>query len=854
MTTVNLKDLIAKLDHQLVTGLEQATGISAEHRHYHVEIEQWLLVLLSEPNTPLIAIFQQLDINVELLIHDLRATVAHFKPGNGRLPTLAPSLVELLNKSWLIASLEYQALNIHIAHLLLALFSEDSIGIVAHRLSNELQQIDKAQLEHIFQQTTNTTHSLPVQQLSSESALARFTDNMTHAAHIKEYDPVIGRDKEIRQLIDILLRRRQNNPVLAGEAGVGKTAIVEGLAQRIAAKDVPNSLRNAQLHSLDLTALQAGCGAKGELEARLKALINEIQTSAEPVILFIDEIHVLMGASHQGVQSEAANLLKPVLARGNLRCIAATTWSEYKQYIEPDAAFTRRFELIKVAEPSLSTSKAMLHALISRLEKHHNVRIMSDAIDSAVELSNRYIAARHLPDKAISLLDTACARAQLSQASIPAEIESIHADMHYLTSQISLCQREQVIDASRTMQIKHLQKTLITRKKALNSLQKAWQQQQQLVKEINQLQTNIDKPSNNNSLRKLRATLKSLQKCQQDQLIVAHAVDCKLIETVVTELTGIPVGNLSSQQLTAPVIQTQLHARIKGQDQAIDLIAKQLAISSANIQDPHKPRGVFLLVGSSGIGKTETALTLANILFGHDDRLITINMSEFKEPHKISQLLGAPAGYVGYGKGGVLTEAVRRKPYSVILLDEMEKAHPSIQEVFFQVFDKGTISDGEGREIDFKNTVIIMTSNSCEQELLKMSDYSHTKLRVQEIIEHLQPALLKSFQAAFLGRVTTLPYFPLAKQHLFDIVTLKLDKIQQRVKHQYKISLKFDERIIEKIIEHSQCQKLGARDIDNYINQAILPKLSAYLLASQSALKLPKKLNIRFEEDQLVVN
>jgi type VI secretion system protein VasG len=636
-------------------------------------------------------------------------------------------------------------------------------------------------------------------------------------------------------MVDILTRRRQNNPILTGEAGVGKTAVVEGLALRIAQGDVPDALAKVRLMSLDLGMLQAGAGVKGEFENRLKGVIDAAKSSPTPVVMFIDEAHTLIGAGGAAGQNDAANLLKPALARGELRCIAATTWAEYKKYFEKDAALTRRFQVVKVEEPTLPLANALLRGLVATLEKHHGVRILDEAVTETVRLSARYIPARQLPDKGVSLLDTACARVAMSQAAIPAAIEDRTRRLALIATELSALGRETATGGDHAKRIAALTEEQGEVETHLEALKTRWEQEKALVTRIRELREGLEAPPDGHDVDAARAELAKvtdeLHALQGEEPLVHPVVDGQAVSEVVATWTGIPLGRMAGDEIKSVLsLQEQLMRRVVGQDHALAAIAEAIRTNRAGLADPRKPIGVFLMAGTSGVGKTETALALADLLYGGEQNLTTINMSEFKEEHKVATLMGSPPGYVGYGEGGVLTEAVRRRPYSVILLDEMEKAHPGVQDVFYQVFDKGNMKDGEGRDIDFKNCVIIMTSNAGTDTIAKLCADPETAPEPEPLVEALRPDLLKVFKPAFLGRCNVVIYYPLADHVLKQIVDLKLGSIGKRVRESYGVAFEVDDAVPMAIVERCREVESGARNIENILNRTLLPQLSSGIL------------------------
>jgi len=638
------------------------------------------------------------------------------------------------------------------------------------------------------------------------------------------------------------MRRRQNNPILTGEAGVGKTAVVEGFALRLSQGDVPPSLRNVQLHSLDLALLQAGAGVKGEFENRLKGLINEVKSSPHPIILFIDEAHTMIGAGGQAGQNDAANLLKPALARGELRTIAATTWSEYKKFFEKDAALARRFQVVKVEEPSEDQCGTMLRGIIAALEKHHQLRILDEAVTSTVKLSHRYLAGRQLPDKAVSVLDTACARLSLGQNTIPPAVEDATRRIDDLKVQKQILERETAVGEDHAERLASIEEQLAATEANLAKLNTQWEQEVSLVKRIRAMRealesgaetvkTEGDSPELKPSIEALQALEDELEKVQGENPLMHVCVDERIVGEVISAWTGIPLGKMVKDEIAAVLeLDGHLRKRVIGQDHALAAIAQRIITSRARLDDPGKPVGVFMLVGPSGVGKTETALALSDLLYGGERNLIAINMSEFQEAHTVSTLKGSPPGYVGYGEGGVLTEAVRRRPYSVVLLDEVEKAHPDVLELFYQVFDKGNLEDGEGRSIDFKNTIIILTSNAATDTLMKLTADKETMPDSDGLALAIKPELNKIFKPAFLGRMIIVPYFPVRDEALKQIIKLKIGKIQRRLNETHKIALTYDDSVLEEVAKRCTEVESGARNVDNILSNTMLPEISRQVL------------------------
>ncbi|MDC9509070.1 MULTISPECIES: type VI secretion system ATPase TssH [unclassified Pseudoalteromonas] len=843
MSSMTLNKLVEKLSPDCRKSLEAAVAICNSRSHFTVELEHWLLAMIEQQLDDVRLIFGSFDIDIEKVKQDLNQSLEAFKTGSESSPSLSVHVTSLLKQSWLSTSIEFTDNQIRSAYVIYTLVKDDTLSSLVTRCSKLFNKIEPGQLLHawpeIVAQSQERNHS--VQNTASQSAtnsktpsLDQFTVDLTAQAKAGNIDPILGRDFEIRQMVDILTRRRQNNPILTGEAGVGKTAVVEGLALRIAQKDVPAVLQNVKIHSLDLALLQAGAGMKGEFENRLKSLINEVKNSVNPVILFIDEAHTMIGSGGAAGQNDAANLLKPALARGELRTIAATTWAEYKKFFEKDAALTRRFQVVKVEEPTPEKAVAMLRGLVPVMEKHHKVFISEQALESAVHLSHRYITARQLPDKAVALLDTACARVAMSQASTPNTIEQLVNRLSEIETQVQMLHREQKTGLDHSVQLDTLKTELVTIEKQLAPLTEQFKVEKEIVAELNQALESINSEQENSSDEILANLKQSKEKLTAFEHNMVHwQVDEELIAQVISDWTGIPVGKMHEDEIHGILnLAQQMKKRVVGQDHGLDLIAKVVQTSRAQLADESRPNGIFMLAGPSGVGKTETALSLAQEVYGSEENVTIINMSEFKEEHKVSLLLGSPPGYVGYGEGGILTEAVRRKPYSVVLLDEMEKAHPGVQDIFYQVFDKGTIKDGEGRDIDFKNTIIIMTSNVGTDTTMSLFEDEESKPSIKGLLKALQDDLLASFKPAFLGRINVIPYIPLSDDILTEIASLQIDKIIKRVNKHYDAELKYENDVIEYIIDNCQNAGSGARNIHTILQNKLLPLLSEVLLSS----------------------
>ncbi len=868
--SVNLKSLIGKLNDATRSAFEASAGLCLSRTHYNIEIEHYLMKLLDSSSNDAARIFRQFGVDTSRLSRELNASLDKLKSGNARTPALSESIVKMLTEAWTIGSVDYNAGQIRTGFTILALVTNEELSRMARDFSRELQKIQPEVLRKEFaaivahsdeEAATAQAQSGPAAGPSRAAAaggktpnLDQFTINLTENAKQGKLDPVLGRDFEIRQIVDILTRRRQNNPILTGEAGVGKTAVVEGFALRVKDGDVPPPLRNVTIRTLDLALLQAGAGIKGEFENRLKGLIEEVKASPTPIILFIDEAHTMIGAGGQAGQNDAANLLKPALARGELRTIAATTWSEYKKYFEKDPALARRFQVVKVEEPDEPKCTVMLRGVVPALEKHHKVRILDDGLAAAVKFSNRYIAGRQLPDKAVSVLDTACARLSLGQNSTPPPIEEAVRMLDDLNVQERVLNREQAAGADHAERLAAIAKSKSATEGRLAELKERFGRESGLVARIREIrqaledshatgqeaggdgaaaQPAVDPAALRAELDTLNAELDLLQ---GENPLMRVCVDAHIVGEVISGWTGIPIGKMLKDEIqTVLELDRHLGQRVIGQEFGLESIAQRIRTSRAGLEDPSKPKGVFMLVGPSGVGKTETALALADLLYGGERNIITINMSEFQEAHTVSTLKGSPPGYVGYGEGGVLTEAVRRRPYSVVLLDEVEKAHPDVLELFFQVFDKGRMEDGEGREIDFKNTVILLTSNAATDSMMKLCADPETTPTPDAIVKAIKPELNKVFKPAFLGRMVVIPYFPIRDEALKRIIMLKLGKIQRRIQENHRISLDYDDALIDEVARRCTEVESGARNVDNILTNTLLPEISRQLLSRIAA-------------------
>ncbi len=989
MAEISRSDLFAKLTPLAFKSLESATMFCKLREHGYVELTHWIFQILQCQDSDIHRLVRAFEIDSSRLARDLTQALDGLPRGASGITDLSPHLEEAVERGWLYASLLFHCSKVRTAHLIVAILKTPTLR---NQLLAVSQEFAKLKIERLTDQFDTHLAGSPEEAMAADTsqsrsdarkdapavmggsaALSRFSIDLTAAARTGSIDPVVGRDAEVRQVIDILMRRRQNNPILTGEAGVGKTAVVEGLALRVAAGDVPPSMQNTRLLSLDVGLLQAGASMKGEFEQRLRQVIDEVQASTQPTILFIDEAHTLLGSGTQsGSAGDAANLLKPALARGTLRTIAATTWSEYKRHIEKDPALTRRFQVVKVEQPDTEAAIRMLRHLTDILESHHRVRILDEAVRAAVELSSRYVPDRQLPDKAISLLDTAAARVAISQHAVPAKVDDCRKQIESLQVEAAIIQRELSADHTRAKDLVNLEQTMASIQGELSSLESRWETESKLVQTIlnmhdelqavrnqchqdspahwqgtfvasnaqaswaayvsdstaaqlhnnqqsetggvaapysqsasvgsghrtaetqlssqwtTQLDTfepgvevtstsclgemipapTVEPPSVNplsinqppesriQSPESLADQLLQLQfqlrELQGDEPLVLATVGEQAVASVVADWTGVPVGRMVSGQVESVLnLDKTLSSRVVGQDHAMRAIAKRVQTSRAGLDDPSKPVGVFLLAGPSGVGKTETAIALAETLYGGTQNLITINMSEFQESHTVSTLKGAPPGYVGYGEGGVLTEAVRRKPYCVVLLDEVEKAHPDTHELFFQVFDKGMMEDGEGRAIDFKNTLILLTSNVGSDVIMRACDQGRNRPDLDSLTSAVRPALLQVFPPALLGRMVVVPYYPLDDTNMTRIIDLKLNKIVARVREKYDARLTLAEDVRALISRRCTEIESGGRMIDAILTNTILPEISQRILQTIWAGRVPTTIHLSVCNDQI---
>lgn len=867
---LDLKTLFGKLNPVCKSALSAAGETCARRTHFEVQIPHLLLSLIEANDSDVTLILRQFDVLHAEITAELSAVLEQYKSGNTGPIRLAEPCRDLLHKSWVFASLKMDQIGIRSGAVLYASLTSDERATLLE-LVPCLRRIDTDQLRDTLPEIfAKSKERMPTAREAAKEnakaakaartdartdanreaqkgaqggrdhdaeeavdavteALDLYTISLTDQAILGAIDPIVGRDDEIRRMIDILMRRRQNNPILTGEAGVGKTAIVEGLAQRITDGDVPPPLIDVDIRSLDLGLLQAGASMKGEFEARLKGVVDAVSSSLKPIILFIDEAHTLIGAGGAQGAGDAANLLKPALARGELRTIAATTWTEYKKYVEKDAALTRRFQTVAVEEPSEENAIAMLRGLARRLEAHHKVRLLDSAIADAVRLSSRYIAGRQLPDKAVSVLDTACARVAVAKSGPPALLEAAVRRVERLQTECEILRRERILESDHQARLGHLQEDLQSALAEKDRLAELWSQERTILQELDDLCADLEEgvPPGPAYQEKMTA----LQKVREvggpgPQGMAPILVDGEVVAGVVADWTGVPVGKMRQDEVeTVLSLEAHLQARIIGQDDALSAVAKRIRTYRAGLDDPGKPVGVFLFAGPSGVGKTETALAIADLLYGGEDRLITINMSEYQEAHTVSGLKGAPPGYVGYGEGGVLTEAVRRNPYSVVLLDEVEKAHPDVLELFFQVFDKGVMEDGDGVSVDFKNTVIILTSNVGDAAITESAS-----IGANAVQEAAEKALRSVFKPAFLGRLIITPYLPLLSDHLRTIVDMKLDRIAARYETSHHAPLTFDASVATALSARAMESESGARALDAMLTNGVLAELSEEVL------------------------
>jgi type VI secretion system protein VasG len=865
MSEISRVALFGKLNPLAYKAIEGATVFCKMRGNPYVELVHWLAQLVQNSDTDLAAILRHYQVDASVLAKDMTTALDRLPRGSTAISDFSETIENAIERGWVYGTLMFGQAQVRTGYLVLGMLKSHNLRNALLGISRQFERIKADDLGENFKaicggsaeaqlgaqdgsaldggQPGEDTGAIAPAAMGKQEALKKFCVDMTARAKEGKMDPVSGRDEEIRQIVDILMRRRQNNPILTGEAGVGKTAVVEGFAQRLARGDVPPSLKEVSLLSLDLGLLQAGASMKGEFEQRLRQVIDEVQASPKPIILFIDEVHTLVGAGGAAGTGDAANLLKPALARGNLRTIGATTWAEYKKYIEKDPALTRRFQVVQVPEPDEHKAILMLRGVATVLEKHHRAQLLDEAIEAAVKLSHRYIPARQLPDKAVSLLDTACARVAVSQHATPADVEDSTRRIEALEIEEAIIAREAAVGVAVGDRGTEVAAKLAAERERLAGLEARWKQEKALVDSILALRAKLrgnDQPVDGAAavppaaeaerdplLAELRGEQDKLAALQGDSPLIMPSVDAQAVASVVADWTGIPVGRMVKNELeTVLKLGESLGQRVIGQQHGLDMIAKRIQTARARLDNPNKPIGVFMLCGTSGVGKTETALALAEALYGGEQNVITINMSEFQEAHTVSTLKGSPPGYIGYGEGGILTEAVRRRPYSVVLLDEVEKAHPDVHELFFQVFDKGRMEDGEGRLIDFKNTIILLTSNAGSELVMNMCKDPELLPDPESLATALQEPLMKIFPPALLGRLVTIPYYPLSPEMMGKIVRLQLGRIKKRVEQNHRVPFEYTDDAVSLIVKRCDNPEAGGRIIDSILTNTVLPKIS----------------------------
>jgi type VI secretion system protein VasG len=884
MAEISRSALFGKLNKLAFRGIESATVFCKLRGNPYVELVHWIHQILQLQDSDLHRIVKQFNLNPSNLVRDLTDALDRLPRGSSSISDLSSDVEEAVERGWVFATLMFGEAQVRTGYLIVGCMRTRNLRNVLVNISAEFDKIKPEALMEKFAEVVagspedgqsandgfkmgggsapgEASGAMSPAQMGKQEALRQFTVDLTEQARSGKMDPIVGRDDEIRQLVDILMRRRQNNPMLVGEAGVGKTAVIEGFALRIVAGDVPPPLKDVQLRVLDVGLLQAGASMKGEFENRLKQVIEEVQSSTKPIILFIDEAHTLVGAGGAAGTGDAANLLKPALARGNLRTIGATTWAEYKKHIEKDPALTRRFQTVQIDEPSEEKAILMMRGVASVMEKHHKVQILDEALEAAVKLSHRYIPARQLPDKAVSLLDTSCARVAISQHAVPAEVDDTRKRIEALETELAIIGREKNVGVDVKVREEAATEKLAAQKARLETLEANWVTEKALVEKVLEIRARLrgtaapvegtgskleesankeavaegvaalDGAERTTALEELKGLQTQLAELQGEHPLILASVDQQAVGSVVSDWTGIPVGRMVKSEVeTVMNLAKLMGARVIGQDHAMEMIAKRIQTSRAGLVDPNKPIGVFMLAGTSGVGKTETALALAEALYGGEQNIITINMSEFQEAHTVSTLKGAPPGYIGYGEGGVLTEAVRRKPYSVVLLDEVEKAHPDVHEIFFQVFDKGVMEDGEGRSIDFKNCLILLTTNAGTEMIASLCKDPELMPDHEGMAKALREPLLKIFPPALLGRLVTIPYYPLSPEMLGKIVKLQINRIKKRVEARYKIPFEYSEDLVKLVVARCTETESGGRMIDAILTNSMLPDISRAFL------------------------
>ena len=884
MSEISRTALFGKLNSLAYKAIEGATVFCKLRGNPYVELVHWMQQILQTPDSDLHRIVRHFELDSSRLAKDVTDALDRLPRGATSISDLSPHVENAVERGWVYATLMFGDSRVRTGHLVIGMLKTPSLRnaliaisrqfekLSADKLTEDLGRIVNGSPEDQLAAADGTTSAAPGDasgamapaQMGKQEALKRFATDLTERARKGQIDPVSGRDEEIRQIVDILMRRRQNNPILTGEAGVGKTAVVEGFAVRLVRGDVPPPLQSVSLYTLDIGLLQAGASMKGEFENRLRQVIDEVQASPKPIILFVDEAHTLIGAGGAAGTGDAANLLKPALARGTLRTIAATTWAEYKKHIEKDPALTRRFQVVQVEEPTEDKAILMVRGVASVLEKHHRVQVLDEALEAAVRLSHRYIPARQLPDKAVSLIDTACARVAISQHAVPPQLEDCRRAIEALETELEIIGREEAVGVNASERRKNAEEKLAVEQRRRQELEARWQAEKEVVDRVLSIRAALRKGAEKiegtgsaleqaattqqataaaplvqpagpeerqallNELSVLQARLAELQ---GESPLILPSVDEQAVASVVQDWTGVPVGRMVKNEIEAVLnLADTLNQRVIGQRHALEMIAKRIQTSRAKLDNPNKPIGVFMLCGPSGVGKTETALTLAEGLYGGEQNVITINMSEFQEAHTVSTLKGSPPGYVGYGEGGVLTEAVRRRPYSVVLLDEVEKAHSDVHELFFQVFDKGWMEDGEGRRIDFKNTIILLTSNVGTELIMNMCKDPELLPEPEGIAKGLREPLLKKFPAALLGRLVVIPYYPLGDEMMANIVRLQLGRIAKRVGEHHRIPFNYDEEAVKLIVSRCTEVESGGRMIDAILTNTVLPAISREFL------------------------
>ncbi|MBT3054976.1 MAG: type VI secretion system ATPase TssH [Candidatus Thiodiazotropha endolucinida] len=918
MSEINRAALFGKLNSLGYKAIESATVFCKMRGNPYVELVHWFHQILQLQDSDLHRIIKQFNLDPSHLAKDITETLDALPRGSTSISDLSSHVEEATERGWVYGTLMFGDSQVRTGYLIIGILKTNTLRNALMRISDQFKKLSIDTLTDRFNEVVEgspeqalrsndgfqvgggaapgeASDAIAPAQMGKQQALHQFSVDLTERARNGEIDPIVGRDEEIRQIVDILMRRRQNNPILTGEAGVGKTAVVEGFALRIARGDVPPSLKEVTLRVLDVGLLQAGASMKGEFENRLKQVIEEVQSSEKPIILFIDEAHTLIGAGGSAGTGDAANLLKPALARGTLRTVAATTWAEYKKYIEKDPALTRRFQVVQVDEPDEDRAIRMMRGVASTLEDHHQVQILDEALDASVRLSHRYIPARQLPDKSVSLLDTTCARVAISQAAVPAEVDDSERRIEAFETELAIIGREKAIGMDTEERESATLEKLEQERDRLVRLSERWETEKALVEELLQIQnqlkglnggdedtgtegnagegsetesklgisdetedTGTDSASDLSAeemMQRLTELKSELSELQGERPLILPSVDAQAVASVVGDWTGIPVGRMVKNEIeTILNLSDTLARRVIGQDHALQMISRRIQTSRANLDNPNKPIGVFMLCGPSGVGKTETGLTLAESLYGGEQNVITINMSEFQEAHTVSTLKGAPPGYVGYGEGGILTEAVRRKPYSVVLLDEVEKAHPDVHEIFFQVFDKGWMEDGEGRHIDFKNTLILLTSNVGTEMIDNLCKDPDLMPEPDAISSSLHDPLLKVFPAALLGRLVVIPYYPLSDEVLAKVVRLQLGRIESRIQENHGIPLTYDDSVVKLIISRCTEVESGARMVDAILTNTLLPEISRHILIEKMEARPIGKIHIGVENEEFSYN